>query len=479
MFKMKKVFVLILCVLMCVMLAFTGCGKKTKKADSDEPVKLVWYTIGTPQSDTPMVQEEINKYLLEKINAELEIKQVDWGDYNKKLQVAINTGEKFDICFTCSWANDYLLNARKGAFVPMNELLEEYGKETLDIVNPAFWDGAKLDGKIYAIPANKELGVAPTWVFTKEYVDKYNFDIDSIKKMEDIEPMLKKIKENESDVVPFYLTKDYSAIIHYDKLLDPLAVSLLNDDLKVVNIFETDEMIETLKLLHKWYELGYINKDAALTNGDKTIKRLLSKADGQPYAENIWSKDLGYRVVSTPILTPYISNQSTTGSMQAISVTSENPEKAMEFLNLLNSDPYLRNLVNYGIEDVHYEKVSDTAIKMKTQSEQYRMPYFSLGNLFNTYTLENEPATKWDEFESFNAKSVKSPALGFKFDPEAVSTEVSAFRNILDEFGPSLYSGSVDPEEYLPKLNKKLKDAGIEKVIDEMQKQIDEWKKIK
>lgn len=57
-----------------------------------------------------------------------------------------------------------------------------------------------------------------------------------------------------------------------------------------------------------------------------------------------------------------------------------------------------------------------------------------------------------------------------------VSTEVAGFRNVLDEFGKSLYTGSVDLEEYLPQLEKKLEATGIDKVIDEMQKQIDEWK---
>ena len=57
-----------------------------------------------------------------------------------------------------------------------------------------------------------------------------------------------------------------------------------------------------------------------------------------------------------------------------------------------------------------------------------------------------------------------------------LSTEVAGFRNVLDEFGKSLYTGSVDPEEYLPQLEKKLEATGIDKVIDEMQKQIDEWK---
>ena len=39
-----------------------------------------------------------------------------------------------------------------------------------------------------------------------------------------------------------------------------------------------------------------------------------------------------------------------------------------------------------------------------------------------------------------------------------------------------MYTGSVDPEEYLPQLEKKMEATGIDKVVEEMQKQIDEWK---
>lgn len=60
-----------------------------------------------------------------------------------------------------------------------------------------------------------------------------------------------------------------------------------------------------------------------------------------------------------------------------------------------------------------------------------------------------------------------------------MSTQVAGFRNVLDEFGKSLYTGSVDPDEYLPKLQEKLEATGVQDVIDEMQKQIDEWKATK
>lgn len=479
MLKFKKIVALAMGAIISSSLILTGCskGNSTSKEGTDsKPVELVWYTIGGPQKDTEKVQEEINKYLKEKINATIKIKQVDWGDYNQKMQVVINSGEEYDIAFTCSWANDYLTNARKGAFVALDELLDKYGKETKAAIDPNFWEGAKIDGKVYAIPANKELGVAPLWVFTKEYVDKYNIDISKIKTLEDLEPYLKVIKEKEPGVTPFYIVKDYSAQLPFDKIVDPVAISLKNNDLKVVNIFETEEMKQALNTMHRFYKAGYINKDAATAKDDKAVKRLVTKGDGQPYADILWSKDLGYQVVSTPIVPPYITNGSTTGSMQAISVTSKHPEKSMQFLNLLNTDKYLRNLINYGIEGTHYQKVNDEQIKILPDQKNYQMPYFSLGNLFITYTLENEPKTKWEEFKKFNADSSKSPALGFKFDPTPVNTEVAGLRNVLDEFGASLYSGTVDPNEYLPKINAKLKSIGIDKVIAEMQKQIDAWK---
>ncbi len=148
----------------------------------------------------------------------------------------------------------------------------------------------------------------------------------------------------------------------------------------------------------------------------------------------------------------------------------------MEFLNLLNTDVYLRNLLNYGIEGTHYEKTGDTQIKLTDRAKDYSVGYYTLGNLFITYTLDNEPVDKWKEFEAFNDASVESPALGFKFNTEKVSNQIAAINNVLEEFKSTIYSGSVNEAEYLEKMNKKLKEVGIDEVISEMQSQIDAWK---
>ena len=106
-------------------------------------------------------------------------------------------------------------------------------------------------------------------------------------------------------------------------------------------------MINNLKTMRRYKELGYTNTKIG-NAGDFSTKRFVTKADGQPYAEKIWSIKSGGEVVATPILESYITNGSVNGSMIAISKNSKNPEKAMEFLNLLNTDKYLRNLINYA-----------------------------------------------------------------------------------------------------------------------------------
>lgn len=453
---------------------FAGCSSTATSKKSDV-VTLKWYTIGAEPKDLQLVEDEANKYLEEKIGVNIDMNFIDYGEYSQKLGVIINSGEAYDLAFTCSWAGDYLGNARKGAFLDLTPYLDNIGSEMKEAIDDRFWSGAEVDGGIYAVPNQKEICTAPMWVFTKEYVDKYNIPYTELHSLEDLEPWLKLIKENEPDVTPLYITKGFSAPQYFEQLVDPVGIEYEDDSLVVKNMFETDKMKSTLETLRKYYQAGYINADSATDQDDKSVKRFVTKGDGQPYAEVLWSKDLKYDVVASQITDSYITNASTTGSMIAVSKNSKNPDKAVEFLNLLNTDEYIRNLLNYGIEGTHYESVNDKQIKLTDKASDYSVGYYTLGNLFITKVLDNEPETKWDEFQEFNDAAKESAVLGFKFDTSKVTNEIAAINNVLEEFKSTIYSGSVDVDEYLDKLNKKLKDQGIDRVIEEMQTQLDAW----
>ena len=123
-------------------------------------------------------------------------------------------------------------------------------------------------------------------------------------------------------MVPLYLTKDYTAPTYMDKIQDPVGIEYGDDSLTVKNVFETERMKSTLATMRKYYTEGYINKDAATASDDKSIKRFVTKGDGQPYAELIWGKDLGYEVVATQIMDTKITNASARGALTAVNKNS-------------------------------------------------------------------------------------------------------------------------------------------------------------
>ncbi|MNZ18838.1 Bacterial extracellular solute-binding protein [compost metagenome] len=494
--KKKKSICLLLASLMAFSLLLSACGGgnkaenansgKTQNSEttksSEKPVELIWYTIGAPQKDLSRVMEEVNKYTKEKINATVDMKMIDFGDYSQKMQVMVASGEPMDILFTCSWAFDYVQNARKGAFMELDDLLDKYGQGIKDTLDPAFLEGSKVDGHNYAIPANKELPAQEVWRFNKELLDKYNLDMASATTLESLEPLLKTIKENEPDITPYAMVKDFMPLMPFDYVIEkmPMAVYLDTKDYKVVNILETPEIVDTLKTVRKYYQAGYVSPEVATTTSVddlyKSGKWFMDRAATQPFADNLWSASYGYPVVSTAAGEPYVYNWSVMGSMQAISANSKYPEKAMEFLNLLNTDPVLRNMIDSGIEGVHYEKVSDNVVKNLPDSKNYDMPTFSLGNIMINYLNEGDPENKWEEFKKFNASGINSPLLGFNFDTSKITNEIAAVQNVKEEFWSSLMTGTVDPEEYLPKANEKFKAAGLDAIIAEAQRQIDEWR---
>ncbi|WP_419886766.1 DUF3502 domain-containing protein [Paenibacillus sp. B-A-8] len=91
------------------------------------------------------------------------------------------------------------------------------------------------------------------------------------------------------------------------------------------------------------------------------------------------------------------------------------------------------------------------------------------------YVWNSEATDKWEQFKKFNEGAKSSPALGFTFDSEPVKSEVGALANVLREYQKMLETGSVDLDKELPKYIAAQKSAGLDKVIAEKQKQLNEF----
>ncbi len=466
----------------------TSEEKKKLGADTSKPVELSWYFIGNgPQEDVEKVEEAVNKYIEENttLNCTIKLNGFDWGTYPERMQAMIASGEKFDICFTSNWANNYFQQSARGAFTPLNDLLPIYAPKTMELLGEDFIKGSQIQGVSYAIPANKEKAHQWGLVIRKDIAEKYNMDFSNVKTLGDMEPFFKIIKENEPGMYALESAGGESPfrLMDFDRIGDekyPGVVWNDSKDMKVFNEIEAPEAMELFKLIHKFYKAGYIREDAATVldytadqKAGKVFAAVRSLVPGKDAEE---SNAIGHPYIQIELTSPIISNRETTGSMQAISATSKNPERALMFLEVFNTDPVLNNMINFGIEGIHYEKVSENMIKAGPENAKYNPGTgWMFGNQYINYLWENEDPNKWDKLKQFDESAVPTKTLGFVFDPEPVKTEIAQCVNVWDQYVLPMESGTIDPETGVPAALEALNTAGAEKIIAEKQKQLDAW----
>lgn len=456
--------------------------------DTSEHVDLTWYyPQWSDQKDLAKVEEAMNKIVNAKINATIHLKPINMSDYEQKMNTSIAANEAFDIVWTSNWAFQYRQNATKGAFLPLDELLAQLAPETKASMPDFIWDATRVKTKIYGVPNYQTITNRAGYVVQKQYADKYNLDPASVKSFADMEPFLKAVKAGEPNLIPLGMDRTgaflrAASAYNLEVITQTGAYEMNDESTKIVNVYETQQFKDYLQVVRSWYEKGYINEDSPTL---KTVSDILSTGTVvasfnnvlKPGGEAEYKKQFGNNdVIYVPISQSVVSTNSIITTMNAISRTSKNPERAMMFLNLMNTDKELYNLMSFGIQDVHYKKIDDQTISAIADSGYSPGTNWMFGNTFNSYYQEGQQPGVWEETIKDNSTAIPSKLMGFAFDEEPVKSELANITTVKDEMEGMLSTGSVDYERYLPKLLERLKSAGADKVNAELQKQIDEWK---
>lgn len=476
--------------LLAVFPAFiSGCAAEGPENVPSQDVRsmptLKYYTIGNPDPDLPRVNQELNVLLAEKLGIQIEYNRIPWEDYGGFISTLINSGSDFDICFAAAGAHgDYTGNAQRGAWLPLNDYLLTEGRDMHEAVDPLFWKGAVVDGAVYGVPTNKELAVPTRWIYAEELVERYNVDITKLTTLESLGPLMQTIKDKEPDYLPMELSADASnffALEGYEYLTDyTLPLMVLSDDtsLELVNIYDTALAEDTLQTLHEYYGAGYINTDAALRKSQSLTegkKVFWFAASGGPFSESSWSRDRGYPLVSQLASGSFVNTESIRGGLMVINAHTSHPTESVRFLNLLNTDSEVRNLLNYGIEDVHYTLTEDDQVEII--SSAYSGVQYTQGNWFILKTRVGDPLDKWEQYRAFNESAVKSVTLGFApdFSEDLLEEIAQQVRAVTKKYYAPLMTGTVDPAVVLPEFRKELRDADIEFLRTALQRQLRTW----
>ncbi len=477
---MKKILALALALVMLL----SVCSFAAAEA---EPVKLVWFIFcdSVAPVDWPEVEEVLNAYSAEKIGVTCEYKYMD----STQIALATQTGEYFDIAFTCDWYNDYATNVAAGMFRDLTDDLANYPALRDTVVDLA-WEGAKINNRIYAIPHMKDIGYEVFWILDSKYfLEEKGFEQDPYISFEGIEKYLEAyktdypddypIKENKSGITSWknclvdYLNMDYLIGLDWE-------AQGTDDEYTVKSALEIPAFVNRLKTIHSWYEKGYINPDAAVTESlTRPTKGVVQSGQGWFGAETVWANAIKKPVYISRYDGAYLSTSSIRGSMTAVSAFSDHPQEALKLIELMNTDAWYRETARYGIEGKHYTRNDDGTVT-KTQLGQDNMKVQAYGQGHYTLgALEASPFPEvptdihqWEKTMANYANAKLSAAMGFTPDLTPVETQCLAVKQIIEEYMPELQTGTSDPDVVIPEMLERMNDVGLQDIITELQNQL-------
>ena len=482
---MKKLLALAL----ALVLALGVCGM-TATAESEETITLRLFPNDEQKPDDALVSEELSKLTMEKVGVKVELVKQGKGEFAQKIPLLIASDEPMDLVFDASWI-DYPNRARSGAYLDITDKLADY-PELYNVIDPALWEGSKIDGRNYCVPTNKEVPVCSAFYAETSFLKENNIDPASIKKYEDIEVVLEALKGTDryglQTNVNSHMPELYKRY-YVDTISTCKAVTLFYDKPDTfVNWFDTDEYMAFCKLMNDWYQKGYIIEDVATAENPYVLKDENGKYNGKygvgcvsysPLNEVGLSASTGTDM--TPmIVTPIVNTTGNcAGSVWAILAKTRYPEKCMELLQAWNTDPAIKNMMAYGIEGRHYELVDGKVHQFDGWTDNYFTQNWTTENMFISYLMVGEPDDKWDQYIAFNESATDSPMLGFNPDSSEINDKIAAVNGAIAEYNPLLEVGVLDAEEYVPMLRDSLKSVGIDDVISWYQAQYDAWKAAK
>lgn len=527
---MKKRLISLCCILAVMASALAGCsggdsttstpassapaasGGTSAPPSSAEPeleyAELDWYLDLGERPDMAMVNDALNKYLLEKINAKVNLRILGYDEYNTRVPTMLSAGQDAGIV-TYNSGVSYNVHSKQGSFYPLDELLDQYATGIKGLFDDEVWDAMRMDGKIYGIPILKDNCYIMNMIYNEELANDLGLDMANLE--------YKNWRENEefftnalalrnekypelagkpllNDItmeVPFYFGLEtflgnYVAVCNIDGIDDVKGY----DSNTVFNLYATDEYRDFCLMKQRMVENGVYAYDYGDFPDSYSDGSLLAMSGwgftyisdhlyGDKYttklkiAENVWT-DTGNYI----------------GTGSAISVNCANPERAMMVLELVNTDPYVATLLRFGIEGEHWIKDANGNMTMdgspRNSDPSNRGYYYwygaSLGNL--TIVEAPEDLTGPDNIMMKNIVELNNSAMlpahmGFVLNTESIANEIAACSNVVAEYADTLRKGQYDSPEAVnaavDAFNQKLQENNVDKIVTEVQAQIDAW----
>lgn len=449
-----------------------GCGKT-----EDEKEEVVWYVSDSCFED-PIMDEDLYKPIenektkavnayLEKQDEDFEIVFKAYRDEGEGVKTIKEKDKEADIApFDYYGYNefeelDFMLSSEEG-----KKLNKEFSKE--------FWESQKVNHKTLQIPKPGFCGYGTSFFVDKEFMENNHltaedFSEQGIAALEKITEIAQKDPSYKKEYcvtlsggmnVSYLLRESYTSLMKDEGLFEGIVIR--SSDGKVVNSFEEPEFQKQMAMYQKiWKE----DLDAHVEEMDLPQICFL----GPSYSGYIEGMENGYEEIP-------ISGFSATKTVgYGILKESEQKETALKALTAVYTEPELSNILIHGIEGEDYEVEDGYAVykEEKGTSSPYGT-YIGIGNNLLAYPTQVEDKNKKEIVERSWMGTAMKPENGFVPDISEFEEEYDRITEIYMDAQTKLsYEDVGDIQAFYTDVNQKLKNAGIENVIVELQKQLD------
>lgn len=479
-----------------------GSANALGKIFETKPLDQVTLTFHYPGEEPASTKEILNQIEVQtktNINTKVDFAFHIWEKYETDINLLLASNEPCDAFFIYSGemkADTYKSFAQKGMLKDITELLPKYALDYYHTLKPEEIAAAAVDGKMIALPGRFNGFYRPCAVVRSDLMEKYS--IPEIKSFEDYELFLKTIKEKEPALYPMgsygYSFQFFSAINNYAVLDDSLKLVYKWDDKEMkVKVWEqTPEFSESVKTVNNWFEKGYISKDIPIIWADESVAKsksfasfISSQGTADSFNSILKANNISDRSYKDYPLYSNIHCQRTDPMQECLVFNAKSPnvERALMFVNWLESSQDNYDLLMYGIKGKNYNLTGNKVeIPVGTKAtdnfynwgwrDTFINPDFDRLNV----NSDEEVIKAYKEFGKNSAEY--APHTGFVLD----KTELSGLggNRVLDyyKFEAALRNGTFNEtaqQEYVNSFSQ----LGMDKVVERVQMQIDSWLKSK
>lgn len=470
--------------------------KSGRKADHI----VVTYQTFEPDSiltDFKEVADAINAITVPEIGVEAEFRQIGAVEAFTEYSLWISRGEQIDLMMLNY--QDITAYINRGMLLPIDACLEQEGQGIAELVEEGLnpMEGSVAEGKTYGVVTVTRGQGNGSGIWTrKEYLEEagISYQTGHVYTFDELTEIFGKFKALYPDKYPLgQITSGQtgSSASFYLRSGDGLGGDvmggmILGDDFQVVSYYGSEQYEEFLRYMRKWYLNGYIYPDAAFTDTSQVelIKEEVLMSYPSSSAPGMAPKDwMKGETVCLRTMKPEIGAQYARSGFWTIPVTSAEPEAAMRFLNMMYTDARIGNLLSLGIEGKHYvvtdeeHKLADYPEGKDSSTVGYLNPLGMYGDYRKQYmrgTVEDREAeSAYSEEAARN--TVYTITRGMYYSTANVSKELADLQETVLKYVPILESGSVDIDKYYPEFLNELDRAGLQKVMEDKQRQLNEW----